>query len=204
MLAVFLPKLASAHPHAWIDLESAPIFNDKGEIVGIWQGWLFDDFYSAFILEELSKEAGGKYPQQDITDLAKYNLEALGEYNYFTEVSMNEKRISPKPVTSYKSFMKGNRLWMEFELMLEKPVAPGADGFKYLVYDPGYYVEVLHVKSEKPVSFQGVKQANCTYSLAEPAPPREMSMMALALDKDEQAEDGLGRYFAEQVFIACE
>ncbi|MBT5298977.1 MAG: DUF1007 family protein [Rhodospirillaceae bacterium] len=47
-----LSPSARAHPHAWIDLRSTVHLNGDGQIVGIEQEWLFDNFYTVSIHAE--------------------------------------------------------------------------------------------------------------------------------------------------------
>jgi len=61
-------KPVQAHPHSWIDLETALIFNKDGKIKGLWVGWLFDDYYSAFTLEEIKPDETGQYPQKELDE----------------------------------------------------------------------------------------------------------------------------------------
>ncbi len=54
--AVSLP--ARAHPHAWIDLRSTVVLDAAGRVTAIEQQWLFDQFYTVFVTDELSGAAG--------------------------------------------------------------------------------------------------------------------------------------------------
>lgn len=206
-LFVFLAILglshpAKAHPHSWIDLETSLIFNEKGEVAGLWVGWLFDDFYSAFTLEETARNKDGGYDQKSLDALAEQNLKNLSEYSYFTFIRADEKAVSMQPVTDYKTYVSKNRLWMEFSVMLEQPLDPKTHKIDYAVYDPTYYVEILHAANGDPVQLVGNTQG-CGYRLKTPEPPEELSLMAAGLDKTETAGDGIGVYFAERVVLSC-
>ncbi len=192
----------TAHPHAWIDLKTTPLFNDKGEVIGLKQLWLFDDFYSAYILQTLPKADDGLYEQKAVDELAKLNLQNLEEYKYFTVIKGDEKPLEHGKVTKYKSYVEGNRLAMEFDLPLKKPIDPKSVPVEYLVYDPIYYIEILHVKSDDAVTLP--KAGPCVYSLVPPSPAREQSLAAANLDRDDTAEYGFGVYFAEIVSLTCD
>ncbi|MBE7635890.1 DUF1007 family protein [Sneathiella sp. P13V-1] len=192
----------SAHPHAWIDLKTTPLFNDKGEIIGLKQLWLFDDFYSAYILQTLPKADDGLYEQKAIDELAKMNLQNLEEYKYFTVIKGGEKPLEHDAVTNYRSYVEGSRLAMEFDLPLKTPVDPKKVPVEYLVYDPIYYIEILHAKLDDAITLP--KAGPCTYSLIPPSPAREQSLAAANLDRDDTAEYGFGVYFAEIVSLTCE
>jgi len=195
-------KIAFSHPHAWIDLKSAPIFNDAGEMTGLKQYWLFDDFYSAFVIEDIEKSDDGLYDQKALDELARMNLQNLQEYDYFTVIKSGEKSVKLGIVKKFKTYMEGPRLALEFDLPLKNPIDPKSQNVDYQVYDPGYYIEILHFKSDDAVTLS--EGGNCVYSLIPPAPPKEMSLLAAGLDRNQTAEDGFGSFFAETVALTCE
>ena len=163
---------------------------------------LFDDFYSAFTLSETPRNDDGGYSQEALNNLAERNLQNLSEYSYFTFIRADEKQQSYKPVTEYKTSVEGHRLWMEFSVYLDKPIDPSAHKIDYAVYDPTYYVEILHAEDGDPIQLVG-DQKGCAYALKLPEPPEELSLMAAALDQDETAGDTLGESFAERVVLSC-
>ena len=195
-------KPAFSHPHAWIDLKTEPIFNDAGNMTGLRQFWLFDDFYSAFVMEDMPKASDGLYDQKALDELARMNLQNLEEYHYFTVIKANEKPLKLGKVTSFKTFMEGNRLAMEFDVPLKTATSPIKELIDYQVYDPGYYIEILHFKSDDAITLP--EDGRCVYNLIPPAPPKEMSLLAAGLDRNQIAEDGFGAYFAETVALTCE
>ncbi|SCA55980.1 conserved exported hypothetical protein [Candidatus Terasakiella magnetica] len=192
-----------AHPHTWIDLETALIFDPDGKVSGLWVGWLFDDFYSAFTLEEMTPDAKGNYDQKALNDLAQQNLKNLSEYSYFTFINVDGKKAASQPVTDYKTHVEKNRLWMEFTVTLAQPIDPKTHKIDYAVYDPTYYVEILHAAEGDPIQLIGEKSMGCGYAMKKPEPPKELSLMAADMDKDETAGDGIGVYFSETVELSC-
>ena len=68
------PLPLAAHPHGWIDLRTEVLVDDAGRVEALRQAWLFDQFYSAFMLDDfaaegLSREAGlARLLKQDVTD----------------------------------------------------------------------------------------------------------------------------------------
>jgi len=192
-----------AHPHSWIDLETALIFDGDGKIEGLWVGWLFDDYYSAFTLEETQPDKFGEYPQEKLNELAETNLKNLAEYNYFSFLRADGKQLAIKPVTKYKTSVK-RRLWMEFTIELETPIDPRSHKIDYAVYDPTFYIEILHAENGDPIRMIGDKALGCNYKLVKPEPPKELSFMAAALNKDETPSESIGASFAEQIDILCD
>lgn len=197
-VTVFLMSApVKAHPHAWIDMETAVIVNGKGEVTGLRIGWLFDDFYSAFTMDGIS------VTQEALNALAETNLKNLSEYDYFTRVLVDGEKVSVKPVTQYQTEVIENRLWMEFVVELTASVNPMKSNVTYSVFDPTYYVEILHAKEGDPIRIEGGENLGCAYNVTPPEPPEEIYLLASSLDKTQTAGNSIGTYFAEKVSLQC-
>ena len=194
LLQGLVPTSAAAHPHAWIDLRSTVVLNDAGEAVALEQEWLFDDFYTAFAME-----AAGT---TDWMVLAAENLKSLRAYDYFTEVAADGKKVALDTVTKFSSEMRNGRLWLRFLVPLAKPVDPAKVKFSYAIFDPSYYIEILHMKGDI-VAFSGTNSNGCAGQVIAPTPSTDMVMMARALDRNAKADNRLGRVFAERVDVSC-
>ena len=73
---LFAPS-ASAHPHSWIDLRSEAVFDDQGRLAALHETWLFDEYYTAFVIKHSLKGKGdgkGKTTQADIDALTRKNI----------------------------------------------------------------------------------------------------------------------------------
>ncbi len=191
-----------AHPHAWIDLKTKLTFNDQGRLTGLRLHWVFDDFYSLYTIEALDPDKDGKISKKKIMDLAKTNLNNLVEYDYFTEIKINGEVMEFGKVNESDSTFADNRLSMTFTLPLAKPVDPIGKKVSYVVFDPTYYIEVVHER-ENAISLSDKAPKNCHTVLREPTPTVEMTMLAASLDKTENAGNTLGRVFAQTVSLTC-
>ncbi|WP_025900112.1 DUF1007 family protein [Sneathiella glossodoripedis] len=201
---LFSSSLAQSHPHAWVDLKSAPLFDDQGRLTGLRLHWLFGDFYSAFVLSEIPKNDDGTPREDALQLLATGNLKNLSEFDYFTKVRISDKKAPLKPVDQFTTGVVENRLWMEFDVMLEKPVNPSGKAISYAVNDPTYYIEILHHNKEPAISLAHAPSDKCTAELIPPSPPEDMSVLAANMDKGENVDFSLGDYFAEWVHITCD
>jgi ABC-type uncharacterized transport system substrate-binding protein len=205
VLAVFLGNdtRSEAHPHAWIDLRSAVVLDEDSKVTGLRVHWIFDEFYTLFTLEVLDPDRDGNPDPELVRGLAEENLKNLADYSYFTYVKVDGEQPDYGPVVDYDSYLEGERLVMEFVVPLSEPVDPTAQSLSYAVYDPTYYIEIFHVD---PQSFgaEGPMPADCALELEEPNPNPEMVSFAASLDQTESAGDGLGAFFAEQVYLRCQ
>lgn len=192
----------SAHPHAWIDVTVGVLFDESGAVGGIRETWLFDDYYTAFVLAELSAGEGGMPAQADIDALMRENMKNLKEYDYFTKIHRGDDTVAFAPVTEMSSTLEGSRLSMTFVIPFESKADPTGSGLTYSIYDPTYYIEMLHAEVERPIRLENAP-AGCTYRLIDPIPTMEALSLASALDRSQTAEDGFGAQFAERAEIRC-
>ncbi|MDA0785842.1 MAG: DUF1007 family protein, partial [Proteobacteria bacterium] len=136
MLAGARGAPALAHPHAWIDLRSTVVLDADGRVIAIEQEWLFDQFYTVFVTEELSGAAGTR--AEALKALARSNLQNLRSYDYFTEVRSGGAKVALGTVSEFESELREGRLWMRFVVPLATPVDPTERALAFAIFDPTY------------------------------------------------------------------
>tara|TARA_A100001037_G_scaffold300405_2_gene327889 strand:+ start:6327 stop:6911 length:585 start_codon:yes stop_codon:yes gene_type:complete len=190
-----------AHPHAWIDMSSSVTFDRQSRIRSIVVDWLFDDFYTAFVVEDINRV--GEPLDDALASLAKENLSNLKEYGYFVDVQVDDQRQKVEFTGHFETEIRDDRLWLRFEIALPEPVDPHRQTVSYAVYDPTYYIEILHLEGDV-VTLRGEKPSGCFASIVPATPTGATIAMAAALDQNEKAPDTLGLLFAETVEILCD
>ena len=196
-------SVAKAHPHEWIDLRVEFKFDREKRLIALEQSWLFDPFFSAYVVEELNaarprrnivREQANALGNEMVSNLNKHNL--LNEWTYQGEVI-------PNLMGTFVSTQIKNRNQMEltFQIELDAPLDLTAGTFEYRVFDPTYYIEILHAEGFRPRLRGGPR--GCSTTIIEPEPSEDLLIYAAELDRDENPEDGLGQHFAERVVIAC-
>lgn len=190
---------ARAHPHGWIDLESAVMLDDQGRITGMELDWRFDAFYTAFVLDGVKPD---QVKQADLDKLAGENLGNLKDYDYFTEVQIDGQRQKLGPVAGFKTALRGDQLWLHFVVPLAAPVALRDHRLGYAIYDPTYFIEIRH-RSAQAAKVEGPGGGTCATKVIEPEPPMAAIALASGLDMSESGGDSLGRLFAEWVTVTC-
>ena len=210
MLAVSMGSLvvspnASAHPHGWIDLSVRVITDDNGVVSGLHQTWRMDPFYSLVVFEELQRVENASI-EQGLDQLGKEIRDNLAEQHYLTEVSINGELQALGEVNEYTAMERDGRLTFMFILPLETPQALAGALLSYQVFDPTYYIEVVHEEEggqprEEALILHG--EPACELAILPADPDPEVVMRAAMLDKDESGEPGLGRYFTETGQVDC-
>lgn len=191
---------AHAHPHGWIDLRIQVLFDAAGRAVGLRQHWLFDEFYSAFATEGMAEAPEGL--QAGIDALMRENLTNLAEFDYFTKVTSKGAAAAFGPVRETSSAIEGQRLGMSFVLPFREPLDPGEAPLAYAIFDPTYYIEMLHAEADGAITLEGAPEG-CDFGIATPDPDAEWVALAAALDRTQSAGDQLGAVFAETVTVTC-
>jgi ABC-type uncharacterized transport system substrate-binding protein len=193
---------ATAHPHAWIDLRVSLLFDDAGELYALRQEWVFDPSYSHLLLEDMDASQPGLGIDTALRKMTERMLENLREYDYFTEIRRNERRLDIAEARNAELLWRQRRLHLRFELPLE-PIRPNrAQPLQYRVYDPSYWIEVLH-DPDDVIHLEGAR--GCEARVERARPEGWLVAYAATLSRDQRAPiEDLGRSFAEAVFIQCD
>ncbi len=179
------------------------VFNAKGQITAIKEHWRFDKMYTAFALQDFDPNRNGKLDKDELMELAKENLKGLKDFNYFTELEMdNGKRLTTGELSAMDSYLENEQIAIDFTLPLTEPLDMSVHKLTYRIYDPTYYIDMGHYEKE-PVHFEGPAPKNCTFEVARPAVDLSLIAAAASLDKKATAPKDLGYSFAEKVTLTC-
>ena len=197
--------LAMAHPHGWIDMSVRVITNDDGAVTGLHQTWRMDPFYSLVVMEELQQVPGTSL-EQGLDQLGSEIRNNLAAQHYFIEVRIGSEKQSFGDVTEYTALERDGRLTFMFILPLTSPQPLSGQVLEYQVFDPTYYIEMVHEEEGDEPSPQALilnGEPDCTLSVLPADPDPEKVLQASLLDVDEEGEPGLGRHFAETGRVDC-
>lgn len=191
---------ALGHPHMWVDLESRVVLNiDDGRVV-IQQIWLFDDFFSTSVIEDASLDPGGTNAgiQKEIDRIT----EALKPYNYYTEIEMGGKNLSSTLVGDVTWEVIQNRIKLRFTIAPNKSSVSDVQGWSYAIFDPTYYIEMLHEEGAT-ITIDGDLTQKCSSWIEQPNPSADAVALSQSITLDNNADDTVGRFFAETVHVSC-
>jgi len=183
-------------------MRTALVFDAEGRVTALRVDWLFDEIYSLYSTEELDDDGDGRPDESRLHDFVAGAVERLEPHGYFSVVRIGDRQAGYGPVTEFSGTMQGDRLLMRFTLPLAEAVDPRAMAVSYAVYDPTFYIQILH-EQEDPVALEGSAPADCSIEVRPPEPDEEMVSFAASLDQTESGGDGLGAHFAEWVSISC-
>lgn len=203
VLLAGLPQIAKAHPHVWVSYETT-VLQDNGAINGLAHVWTFDDMYTAMAVQGLDKNNDGKFDREELAELAKINMEGLKEFAYFTYARLGSEGLKfTDPADTWLEY-KDNVLKLHFRLPLAQPVAAGAEGFSFSVYDPTWFIAFDPEKSN-PIKVAAANAESCKVSMNDQS-NEEASGDAQRLGDAFQTEFGgpsIGLGIAKTVSVKC-
>lgn len=202
-LALLLTGPALTHPHAWIDLRVGLVFDDEGRLERMQQAWLIDPTYSHMLLEEMTRDLDGDVGIDEALDrVAERMLENLSAYDYFTELQHDDAEIAVPQAENARLSLEDRRLYLRFDLPLAEHGIEDANGFTYRVFDPTYWIEVLH-DADDVVHIEN--RQGCAVRIEEARPDPQLMRYAATLERQDRSPvDNLGRHFAETATLQCE
>lgn len=198
---------ALAHPHAWIETRSDVVFDDEGRIAAINIEWDFDPGYSEMAIEGLDENGDGFHSAGELLPLARENLIALKDYDYFVRARSGSAKAEYGEVTEYGMIYSSGVLKMHFALPLAEPIDPFAAEFAYRVYDPSFFI-AIDFAQDKPLALLGKAPEPCSIELR-PAPTgAEVETTKDMLAEKDQAwqppeEEDFGSMFAQTAAVVC-
>ena len=207
LIFVVTPSSGRAHPHVWIDMETKLLFDENGHVQALDIYWLFDPIYSAFLTFTVMQIEKKGAPNAH-SKFAEGMAGRLKKHDYFTEITVDGKRIKPSRHSAVasgvvKTGKNKDRFWSKMTLDFSQPIDPKNQKFVYSVYDPTYYIEILHAEKQPAFELVGIKSGNCFGNLIEANPDEEIRTFAASLDKTQSGGDKLGKLFAEKIVVQC-
>jgi ABC-type uncharacterized transport system substrate-binding protein len=199
-LTLSLVTTALGHPHMWVDLESRVVLNTVDGSVAIQQVWVFDDFFSTSVIEDANRDPGGTKAgiQREIDRISA----ALEPYGYFTTIEMGGKNLSSKLVGNVKWEVVQNRIEMRFTVAANESVGSEVRSWSYAIFDPTYYIEMLHAE-DASITIDGDLAGKCNSWVEQPNPSADAVALSQSTTLDNNANDTVGRFFAETVHVSC-
>ena len=199
VLAFAVP--AAAHPHVWVTMTTELVYAPDGTLTGVRHAWAFDDMFSAFATQGIEAKEKGKFTREELSALAKVNVESLKEYGYFTYVTADGKKTKlGEPLPDYWLDYADAVLTLNFTLPFKTPLK--AKELKVEIYDPTIFVDFAWAKDD-PVRMAGGK--GC---VADVVKPREMTYQEGKLLSEIPADQknttmAWGAQFANKILVHC-
>jgi len=200
LLGTVLTSGALAHPHVWIDSSAQFRFDGSGQVRAVTIIWRFDDLYSAFAIQGADEDRDGVTTAEELTALGSINVDYLKQWDYFTNILADGKKVAVGTVDSFSNVNDDGILTFSFTLPLVTPVDPRQQRLRMSSVDPSYYI-AFQDDPDRPAVATGDMPSECrvvTYGPDEtPATVSDSLAMSLAADRNWASS------FAPKVAIEC-
>jgi len=203
-------QTVNAHPHVWIEGHLTLLFNPQGQVTALRHTWKFDELFSAFSLQGITREKNGVIPAAELKSLTDQWMQNLADpaSHFFTTVSHDGQAIAlQKPVQAQSNLdTQTNQLTLSFELPFNEPLALSKQSLEVDVNDPGYFVAFDYKGSQ--VLTLNEAPSTCRYSHMPPRPldsKSQRQLGALTPDQKELPEHlrQLVRQLSHQFKVTC-
>ena len=198
MLCGAFATSVAAHPHVWIVFQ-ATVLHDNGAFVGVRYKWTFDEFYTAMAIEGLDKNKDGIYDREELSELAKVNMDGLKEFAYFTYPALAGKELKVGEARDYWLEHKDGELSLYFTLPFPSPVLVEAKGLTVSVYDPTYFIAFEPAKTDPAKLSEGAPKA----CVAKIGVPPQKSGEGAELESLQAQLGALGVSIAKTIMVDC-
>ncbi len=183
-----------AHPHSWVDMKSQLKIKDN-TLYAIEFSWIFDEFTSAFMLEDIPASGLGQHALDKLADEVMANMSKV---HYFTYLYNHKQPVKYALSKDYQMTLAGMKLQLNFTLPLSRPQKLTGD-FSMTTYDPTYFVDFSYIEKQDAPNVAGL----CEPRLIQANPSESDRAFAAALDQTESGGDELGEKFSQKVVWVC-
>nr|WP_241825953.1 DUF1007 family protein [Izhakiella australiensis] len=195
-------QTAQAHPHSFIAIKTTPVVKDD-RLTGLSMIWTMDEITSA----DLLYDAGNAKPDSVVWKklAAEVMANVLGQH-YFSEFWHQGKPVKFDNLPpEYRLYRQGAKAVLAFILPLAKPQPLAGQQYKFLTFDPTYFVDMYYDKPDDLTLPDALKN-RCRFDLHTPEANTALKNYALSLDKADAppADMDLGRQFAQTVTLTCQ
>ncbi len=161
--ALLVPTAAEAHPHVWI--ETHAVFEmDQGKLTAVDLDWLFDDIFSAQLIEDFDYGRQGRFDAKDTAEMNSQVLPGYADFAYFTHVRIDGKEVKIIKVGNFQPTLEKGQVRFRFTAFLPEAVDPRKHKVEAGFYDETFFCD-LGFSAHDPMTVKG--DAACSTQIAE-------------------------------------
>jgi len=165
--------VAQAHPHIYIEGGIELVFNPQGQATSVRQSWLFDDLFSTYALQGMTRDQAGQVAHAELEKITGEWMTALAEpeSHFFTKITLAGQPLKLGAPRNARSTWdpKASQLVLSFDLPIEPPINIDAQGLEVDIQDPSYFVSFNFKGGVK--ALKGVDSpAQCKFGYMPPRP----------------------------------
>lgn len=199
---VLAPCMVPAHPHVFVETGLKVIVTQDAQLQAIEVTWVYDDFYSLLILEDmgLDPDFDGALTARELDKLQGFDLQWSDGFDGDVYMTRHGAALALGGGEHLMTEVSDGRITTRHRRTLIDPVA--ADGVVFRAYDPTYYTAYTLTRGlEVTGGCTGVvtpPDLNAAYDKVEEL------LYAVPVEQAEQAYPEIGEAFADTVRLKCD
>ena len=203
-LFAFAPLPALAHPHVFAEARLEVVAGTDGNVAELHNVWRFDEMFSSSVLLDFDKNTDLKLDQAELTELGETMRTSLGDYSYFTTITMNGATIGVTKPDAIHVTLQDNQLLVIFAVKPEKPV-PLKGRLTFGIYDPTMYTSI-DFPTDGDLAVKGEGFAHCQHKVVRPDPDEIISQNSATLTDaffNDPTGTDMTKLFATRLELTC-
>ncbi|MGL4309958.1 MAG: DUF1007 family protein [Paracoccaceae bacterium] len=197
---------ATAHPHVFVDVTVALIFDADGRLSGLRVSWSYDELYSLMLIEErgLDADGDGALTPAENTRIQGFDMNWEAGFAGDSSLVQGGRTLELSPPQQTTAEYRDGRLISTHLRQIVQPVDPAAGPIVMQAYDPSYYTAY---SIEMPLTVEG--RADCTAQVFAPDPADISDEFLAALDEQMGESMPVGEFpsvgaaFSDEIRVAC-
>ncbi len=137
----------AAHPHVFVTGKIQVLSDDRG-VTGIGLEWQFDRMTSVGIIADFDLDKNGVLSARELAELKKGAFDNLQYYNYFTNVSLGNKKLTVSKPKNFSAEIKRDVLIYRFTLGTSSLVGNTPINLLVSVYDDSFFTSFEMMKPQ--------------------------------------------------------
>ncbi|MFY9137793.1 DUF1007 family protein [Zwartia sp.] len=137
-------SVAQAHPHIYIEGGVSLVFNSQGQATSLRQSWLFDELFSTYALQGMTRDQSGQVARAELEKITSEWMTSLAEpeSHFFAKITLAGKPLTFGAPNHAQTTWdpKTSQLVLSFEVPIDPPVKVDAKGLEVDIQDPSYFV----------------------------------------------------------------
>src|SRR5919202_6314151 len=137
---LMMSQAAQAHPHVWITAKAELVFDESGRIAAVRHVWTFDEAFSTFAVQGVSKRKDGTFSREELQPLAETQVASLPKFGFFASLQAEGAQASFERPKDYWLEFKDGALTLHLVLVLKPPLDARSGGVTFDVRDRTFFV----------------------------------------------------------------
>ena len=150
LVLAFLPTLAFAHPHVWVNTKVEVILV-AGYLEKLQVEWSFDELFTSMVLMDNDADGDGQLSAPESSNVKRTYFDNLKGYNYFAHLRLGKTELVIPTITEFRAAINAEgRAVYRFSV----PVGQRLDAktaFAFGFYDESFYTDMVFDKKDPVV-----------------------------------------------------